>query len=302
MYNLIRATPNRGAHFLRKKIYGGLYMAINYVFHIGGRCQSLAYMKENALLSGYNCFSGAYVSFPAAVNIITNNFKDVTNYIVKFKIADIGTNKKDNIVFARCHDYTGETKDRIAEYINCSKWDFFYQKNFYFNSDYCINMAYTDIDNLSNNDLILYKNNYFVLPNSDYTNNVVDIERLTRRTQRFNDCLSQKDSSSILLVFMDTLTLDTEIDIKMKNVVEIYQLPYNLCYVIPTYSNDDVSITEKIIRVNNITFSIIQFPSLSVQKRDHPGDDNWIGYRSEFDKIKETLTQSYDINLICLFP
>ena len=29
---------------------------INYIFHIGHRCQYLEFLRVNDLLSGYNCF------------------------------------------------------------------------------------------------------------------------------------------------------------------------------------------------------------------------------------------------------
>ena len=76
-------------------------MEINYSFHIGGRCQSLAFLTNNKLLSGYNCFSGIYTSFKSAINVIKNNFEDFENHIVKFKISELKNNNS-SIKFIRC--------------------------------------------------------------------------------------------------------------------------------------------------------------------------------------------------------
>jgi len=64
--------------------------------------------KSNNLLSDMNCFSGMYISFNAVIDIISNNFKNLENNIVKFKICDLGNKDNDGIVFARCYDYTDD--------------------------------------------------------------------------------------------------------------------------------------------------------------------------------------------------
>lgn len=274
-------------------------MEINYVFHIGERCNSLEYFRINDLLSDMNCFSGAYVSFNSVINIISNNFNNLENNIVKFKICDLGNTDNAGIVFSRCDDYTDEKKENIKKLIKNSKWDFFFQENYYTKANFSINLQYTDEENFKENDLYFYKNNFCIFPNADYAD--IDIDRLERRTRRFKKHLTYLISSSILLIYMDKLTLDTDIDIKINEVTEIYKLPYNLFYIIPIYSHTNNLSNEKIIKVNNITFSIIYFPSFDVQKRDHPNDDNWIGYNTEFSKIKDTLLQSYDLKIVKLF-
>lgn len=274
-------------------------MEINYVFHIGERCNSLEYFKSNNLLSGMNCFSGTYTSFNSVIDIISNNFNNIENNIVRFKICDLGNKDNEGIVFARCYDYTDEQKEHITKLIKNSKWDFFFKENYYTNANFCVNLQYTDEENLKENDLYFYKNKFCIFPNADYVD--ADLERLERRTNRFKKCLTDMASSSILLIYMDKLTLDTDIDVKMNEVIEIYKLPYNLFYIIPIYSHINNLSNEKIITVNNITFSVIYFPSLDIQKRDHPNDDNCLCYNTEYSKIKDTLLQSYDLKIVKLF-
>ena len=77
-------------------------------------------------------------------------------------------------------------------------------------------------------------------------------------------------------------------------------MPYNLFYIIPIYSNTNNFDSEKIIKIGNITFATIYFPSLDLQKLNNPGDDNSIVYNLEFNKIQQILISSYDLQIIKL--
>lgn len=274
-------------------------MEINYVFHIGERCNSLHYLSQNNLLSGMNCFSGSYISFASAIDIISNNFNNLKNNIVQFKICDLTKTDDGGIVFVRCYDYTDEKKEHITKLIKNIKWDFFFKENYYAKANYCVNLQYTDEENFKENDIYFFKNKFCIFPNSDYVD--ADLERLERRTNRFQKCLTDMVSSSILLIYMDKLILDTDIDKKINEVTEIYKLPYNLFYIIPIYSHTNNLDNEKITKVNNITFFTIYFPSLDFQKTHHPNDDNWIGFTTEYDKIIDNLLKSYDLKIVKLF-
>jgi hypothetical protein len=100
---------------------------------------------------------------------------------------------------------------------------------------------------------------------------------------------------------MDILTLECNFDEKINNIINHYKLPYNLFYIIPIYkeSTNDTN-NEKTIKINNITFFIIYFKSIEFQKNNNKNDDNHLGFTNEYNKIKDTLLKSYDINIIKL--
>ena len=274
-------------------------MEINYVFHIGGRCQSLAFLQDNNLLTGYNCFSGTYLSFKTAIDIIKNNFNDFENNIVKFNISEL-KNDNDNIKFIRCHDYSDEKIVNIKNILKENDFNFFFKKNYYYYADYCINLKYTDIENLTINDLFYWKNNYLVLPNTDYSSDV-QIDTFNRRKERFKNCLENNNSEKILLVFMDTLTIDSDVDKKINNVIDIYTIQYNLFYIIPIYNDNEKNMNnEKITKINNITFYTIYFESLEFQKINNPNDDNPLSNVENYNNIKNKLFECYNLNLINL--
>ena len=70
-----------------------------------------------------------------------------------------------------------------------------------------------------------------MLPNTDYSSDV-QIDTFNRRKERFKNCLENNNSEKILLVFMDTLTIDSDVDKKINNVIDIYTIQYNLFYII----------------------------------------------------------------------
>jgi hypothetical protein len=274
-------------------------MEINYSFHIGQRCQSLAFLQSNNFLTGYNLFAGSYISFKSTINIIKNNFKDFENHIVKFNISEL-KNEDDNIKFVRCHDYSHE---KILEYktlLKSNDFNFFFKKNYYYNANYCINLKYTDIENFIINDLFYWKNNYLVLPNSDYSSDE-QIDTFNRIKERFKNCLENNNPEKILLIFMDTLIIDSDIEKKINDVIDTYTLQYNLFYIIPIYNeneNEKNMNNEKITKINNITFYTIYFPSLEIQKINNPNDDNPLSFVENYNNIKNKLSECYNLNLI----
>jgi hypothetical protein len=274
---------------------------INYVFHIGNRCQSLEFLRKNNFLSGFNCFSGTCVSFNSVINIIKNDFSDFENYIVKFTINNL-KKEDDHIEFIRCYDFTQEKIELIKKLIKENSFYFFFHTNYYSSSNYCINLKYTDIDNFSINDLFFWKNNYLLLPNTDYSN-LEQLSIYNKRKERFQNCLKMNKSETILLIYMDTLTLDTNINKKYDDINEIYTLPYNLFYIIPIYSEKTKDINnEKIFKIKNITFYSIYFENLDYQKNNNPNDDNSLFlYKEQYNKINEILLQLYEFNITKLF-
>jgi hypothetical protein len=273
---------------------------INYVFHIGQRCQSLEFLRINNLLSGYNCFSGLYISFNSIIKIINNDFNDFDNYIVKFTIDKLKNEVDNSIEFIRCYDYSEEKMNDLKLKIIDNKFNFFFSKNFYSNKNYCINLKYTDECNFKENDLYFWKNNYCLMPNSDYSN-IDELNRINRRKERFENILKTNKTDTILLIYMDQLLLDNDIDIKINDITN-YNLPYNLFYIIPIYSETTKNINnEKIIKHNNITIYTIYFESIEFQKINNPNDDNNLSYVEQYKKIKEQLLKSYEFDIVNLF-
>ena len=267
---------------------------IKYCFHIGERCNSLAHFKNNNLLYSFNCFSGLYISFNSVIQIIKNNFNNFENNIAKFKIAEL----KDtlDVQFIRC-DINIDELNEIKNLLINNNFDFFYKENFYKNHNYCINLTYTDKSNFLKNDMYFYNNNYCIMPNSDYNDDEC-LNTYYRRKNRFQECLNNQNPELILLIYMDKLVIDTDINLKITDVVNQYQLKYKLFYIIPIYSINEKNLeNEKIINIDNITFYTIYFSSLEFQKNNNPNDDNALGlYPEEYNKITLTIKECYNFD------
>ena len=104
---------------------------INFVYHIGERCNLLAHLVNSNLLSGMNCFSGLYISFNSVIDIIKNDYNNFENNIVKFKILQLKNIEDNSIVFIRCIDYDQEELNKIKNLILNCDWNFFYKENYY---------------------------------------------------------------------------------------------------------------------------------------------------------------------------
>lgn len=277
---------------------------IKYSFHIGERCNSLVHFKDSNLLSSFNCFGGFYVSFNSAIRIIKDNFINFENNIVKFKIAEL-KNILD-VQFIRCHDYNIDELNEIKKLLINNNFYFFYRENTYKNSNYCINLTYTDKSNFLINDMYYYKNNYCAMPNSDYTDDEC-LNRYYRRKNRFQECLNSENPESILLIYMDKLVIDTDINSKITDVVNQYQLKYQLkyklFYIIPIYSINEKKLeNEKIINIDNITFYTIYFTSLESQIINNPNDDNSLMlHTEEYKKITSTIKECYNFDNLIYF-
>lgn len=275
---------------------------MNYVFHIGRRCQTLDFLKWNNFLSGFNPFSGISNSFSVAVELIKNGFEDYENYVVKFQISKINNDNDDSIEFIRCYNYSDEKLKIIKSLIKQNKFNGFFKQNYYFYRNFCINLKYTDIDNFLFEEMFFWKNNYLIYPNTDYSSEE-QLDTYNRRKERFQNCLKNNKSESILLIYMENLVLDSDYENTINNAVNIYTLPYNLFYIVPIYSktNSKNMSHEKILKINNITFYVIYFESLDYQKINNPGDDNYLGFTNEYNKIKEALLKSYTFDIVKLF-
>lgn len=263
------------------------------IFHLGHRCQSLDFLRSNNLLTGFNPFSGTAQSFTSAINVMLNDFNDFDNYIVKFCIDKLNDDN-DGIQFIRCYDYTQEQMTHIKSIIKQCEFLFFYNKNYYHNKNYCINLKYTDIDNFKINDLFFWKNNYLLLPNSDYGSEE-QLSIYNRRKERFLDCLNDNNKQT-LLVYMDTLQFEDNIKSKIDEIISIYKLRHKLYYIIPFTSLSNSKWEEQNFNINNITFYTIKFESLEFQKINNPNDDNaLLLFTSQYNKIKENLKNIYKL-------
>jgi hypothetical protein len=260
---------------------------INYSFHIGERCQFLALLKNNNLISGLNPFSGTYISINNSFKLIKSKFEDFENNLLQFKIST----KEYNII--------NKTKniDKLDEMIKNNKFYFFDKENFYKDKDYCINLNYTSESNFLIDDMY-YWNDYFVLPNVNYN---LDTQKDTyyRRKNRFMNCLETNNPDEILLIYMNKL-IPSSIDVYnfIEHIKSTYDLSYNLFLIIPTSDK----ITEEIVIYNNIYFYIINFPSLEIQLNNNPGDDLSLHiYCHQYNTIKSKLFEYFDINLMNLY-
>ena len=269
---------------------------IKYSFHLGERCQFLHLLMENNLISGFNLFSGTYISFSSVIDIIKNDFKNFENNIVKFKISKLKNENDDSIEFIRCNDYLKEKLDNIKKTIINNDFNFFFSKNYYSNSNYCINLQYTDEENFKVNDTYFYKNNYYLMPNSDYSDENW-LNTVNRRKNRFSECIKNNKSESILLIYMSKLVIDTDINNQVNEIIEKYTLPYNLFYVMTIYSvtEEKNPNNERIIKINNITIYTVYFPSIEFQKNNNPNYDNHLSFTDSYNKIKDALVSSYDL-------
>ncbi len=261
---------------------------INYIFHIGERCNMYYSLLEHKLISGVTPLNGIYNSFDVAIDLINNKFSDFTDDIVEFCIADkTYFNYVKNIP---------KDKDRIEELIKKNKMFFFYKENYYSKNNYCINLKYTNILNLLINDIYNWRDSYLALPNTTFITKEGN-DTFIRRKDRFINCIERNNAETILLIYMDKLqSIDVSLD-TIHNVKHTYNLNYNLFYVIPT---DDTIINDTII-YNNITFFYVNFPSIETQMVNNPNDDNSRNYTSSYNKITQKIRDSYNISLISLY-
>jgi hypothetical protein len=265
---------------------------MKYVFHIGERCNSLDVLKNANLLSGMNIFSGLYISFSSVVSILKHNFHNFENNIVKFCIATLSDVK--TIEFIRSDTLDQNTKDIIVKELQKGKFKFFFKENYYKHAPYCIQLDYTDICNVSLEDLYFCKNKYCLMPNSDYSN----LDTFTRRKNRFVACLNECPKET-LLVYMDKLTHTDQLSSFINNIKEMYDFEYPLFYIIPFYNDDNTEENDKIIKHKNITFCCVLFKNLEYQKQNNPNDDNATYlYKKEYNKILEILKETYNLTNI----
>lgn len=272
---------------------------INYIFHIGERCQHYQFLSNNNLLTAYNMFTGISVSFPSVVKLLKNGCNDLKNNIAKFTIS----NKHiEGVTFINCNNYTNEELNYYGKLIIENKFNFFGSKNFYYTQPYCINIKYTDMNNLLEHDIYNWNDEVCIMPNSNYAD-AVFLDKVNRRIDRFIDTINN-NLENTLLFYMNKSVLDINCEDKIKYICSIYDLPYKLFYVIPVYSEDNNTnpLVEEGIRViNNINFCIVYFPSNNFQLINNPNDDNALIFTNEYNKIKSMLINSYDIELINLF-
>lgn len=269
-------------------------MEIKYAFHIGERCQFLAFLKTNKLVSGDTCFSGICISFHSALEILHDRFENFGNNIVKYVIADLHAGNKNTIQFIDCDDsFTDEKKEVIEKKLMQGKQDFFYKENFYKASNYCLHLKYTDDENIGLDDSYFVKTKrYCFMPNADYSLPSLK-EAIIRRKNRLLQCLDENPKQTLLL-YMDKLINISELNDKMNEVVITFALPQNLFYFIPFYTIDNTRVVSFTKKVNNIVFCCVQFPSLEYQKKRNPNDDNCLAnYNESFEKMKSFLLQSY---------
>lgn len=273
-------------------------MDINYIFHIGERCQHLAFLKENNLLSGYNCMSGLYISFESSLALIKNDCLDLTYNNAIFTISKKNV---DGIKFIKCNNFSESEIKNIESLLIDNPMFFFNAENYYKNSDYSINLKYTDLSNLSITDMYDWENKYCVMPNADYSSDIL-LETVERRKDRFISCL-QENTDNVLLIYINKSILDSSCNDKILYISKIYDLSYNLFYVLPVYCQDEneKKLNEETIVIRNITFFIVYFPSIKIQKITNPNDDNNLSFIDQYDKIKIAILNTYNIDLKILY-
>jgi hypothetical protein len=258
---------------------------INYSFHIGERCQSSHFLSTNNLISCCNPFSGIYISFDKAIEIMNNNFKDFLNNITYFIISQ---KKLINII------NQNKNFENIDKLIENNKFDFFHKKNYYSDADYCLSLNYTDLKNFEIDDLYYWKS-YCVMPNANY-NTENQIETYTRRKDRFLNILQNKNKENILLIYQNKLIKYCDVFDYINTIIIMYNLEYNLFFIIPI-DTDDLNFEDKIQYHNNITFYLIKFPNLESQILNNPNDDNPLSNSEEYNKIKQKINELYDMKL-----
>lgn len=259
---------------------------INYAFHIGERCQSYGFFSSNKLISCANPFSGIYVSFDMAINIINNNFIDYIDNIAYFIISK---KKLINIV-NKNKDF-----DNIDKFIENNKFNFFHKENYYKNNDYCISLNYTDLNNFNIDDMY-YWNSYCVMPNVNYNTNQ-QIEIYTKRKKRFLNILHNVNEENILLIYQNKLIKYCDLLNFIDNIIKKYNLKYNLFFIIPV-SNNDVNFEDDVYYHDNIIFYIIKFPDIEYQIKNNSNDDNALSYTTQYNKIKQKINELYNYELI----
>jgi hypothetical protein len=278
-------------------------MQIKYAFHIGERCQFLAFLKSKKLVSSDTCFSGIYVSFDSAIEIINDRFINFAHNIVKYRIEDLHAGNKNCIQFIDCDpEYDLEKKQSIEKKLLQGKQDFFFKENYYKSSNYCMHLKYTDEANIGLNDGYFVKSQrYCFMPNSDYSLSSMK-EAVVRRSDRFLQCLDEH-VSSVLLLYMDKLINTANLNERMTEVENKYTLPQQLFFFIPFYTTDNSRVVSFTKKVNNIVFCCVQFQSLEYQKNHNPNDDNCLGnYNASFETMKTFLLQSYEMsNILYLY-
>ena len=107
---------------------------INYIFHIGERCNSYNYLNNKKLLSGVIPLNGIYISFNVAIMQIKNEFIDFIDDIIEFVISS-----KKEFKYVK---NVPENKKELEELIIANKFNFFNSINYYKNSNYSINFKY----------------------------------------------------------------------------------------------------------------------------------------------------------------
>lgn len=266
---------------------------INYSFHIGERCQSYHFFRKYNLISAANPFSGTSISFENSIKLIESEFKNYLNNILCF---NLGSNKNIKI--------TNKTKkyDNIENFILKCKFLFFFKENFYLGKSYSIHLDYTNLNNFNTDDIFFW-NNYFIMPGVDYSNKN-QIDNFIRRKNRFLDILHNKNSINILLIYQFKLCNYSLTKDIIKQVINVYFLPYHLLFIIPIYfdNNENELFTEKIVIHKNITFYLIKFPDLMFQSINNPGDDNvFKDNKIIYLKIKNKINEIYNMNLKNIF-
>lgn len=267
---------------------------MKYVFHIGERCQHLKFLENKNLLSGFNLFSGLYISFESSLQLLKNNCVGLDKNNVKFIISKKET---EGIKFISCDTFSESEIKNIEQLISANKFMYFGAENFYKNNNYSINLKFTDIDNFLKNDLYDWSGTYCVMPNTDYSDKD-QIDKYIRRRNRFVDCLHANESET-LLVYINKSISDKDCLNKMNYVSELYDLPYKLFYVIPVYCDNDGErcVNEETVFIKNITFYTVYFPDNYFQKINNPTDDNNLSYHEQYEKIHNALLNSYDFNI-----
>ena len=139
------------------------------------------------------------------------------------------------------------------------------------------------------------------MPNTNYASKI-QIKTFNRRKNRFLDVLHNKKYEHILLIYQTKLCKYTNYNSVIEETIKIYNLKYNLFFIIPVYfDNNDDEFEEKVITNKNITFYLIKFPSLEYQLKNFPNNDlSTDGHKSQYNKIKFKLSEIYDLNIIKL--
>lgn len=266
---------------------------INYSFHLGERNQSYYFLSQNKFISGDNPFSGTYVSFDVVIDIINNNFNDCLNNVAYLNISK----KRLTNIVNKTNDF-----ENIDELVQSNDFEFFHKENFYKNKDYCISLNYTDMDNFKINDMYYWKR-YFVMPNVNY-NTEKQMNVFAKRKKRFLDVLNNEHKDNILLIYQNKMISCLDVDSFIENVVKIYNLPFELFYIVPVdaHTNDGVDFDDKIVTVGNIVFYIVGFPNLEYQIANNPSDDNELtSCKEQYEKIKNKINELYDMKLVLLW-